>query len=137
MPLDTIAPERWISPKTWPCRMPDGSVRLNGSNDIWIGDVPPCSDERGPQTPAMREPHRRAGFIRFLEHLAIGAGTEVGISQAAGGSQKYTAGLLAAAGVAGFKEGADAWAGRDTKKQAAWHALSIVLGAGIAVAIKH
>jgi hypothetical protein len=75
--------------------------------------------------------------VALLEHLAIGAGTEVGISQIAGGAGKYPAGISAAAIVAGFKEGADASSGRDTKKQAAFHAISIVVGAGIAALVKH
>jgi hypothetical protein len=75
--------------------------------------------------------------LRTVEHLAIGAGVEIGVSQAAGGSRKYAAGLIAAGAVAGFKEGSDAVAGRDTKKMAAIHALTILAGAGFAVAVKH
>lgn len=67
----------------------------------------------------------------------LGAGTEVAISQIAGGPKKYAAGVSAAAIVAAFKEGADAEAGRDTPRQAAWHAFSIVLGAGIMAAARH
>ena len=82
--------------------------------------------------------HRPGIFLlKFIEHAAIGAGVEIGISQAAGGSQKYVAGLLAAGTVAGFKEGSDARSGRDSKKQAAWHAFSILVGAGIAAGLKH
>lgn len=75
--------------------------------------------------------------VHALEHLAIGAGVEIGVSQAAGGSHKYAAGLIAAGAVAGFKEGSDAVSGRDSKKQAAIHALTILAGAGLAVAVKH
>jgi hypothetical protein len=70
-----------------------------------------------------------------LEHLALGSGTEVAVSYAAGGPRKYGAGILAAGLVAGFKEGADAVAKRDTKKEAAFHALTIVAGAGIAIGV--
>jgi hypothetical protein len=70
-------------------------------------------------------------------HLGLGAGVEIGVSQAAGGPQKYGAGLLASGLVAGFKEASDAIAGRDTKKQAIFHALTIVAGAGIAAAAWH
>jgi hypothetical protein len=76
-------------------------------------------------------------ILHAVEHLAIGAGVEIGISQAAGGSHKYAAGLIAAGTVGGFKEGSDAVSGRDTKKRAAIHALTILAGAGIAVAVKH
>lgn len=75
--------------------------------------------------------------MTFAEHLALGAGTEAGISAIAGGGKKYPAGLTAVAVVAAFKEGADAVAGKDSKKQAAWHALSIVLGAGIVAGAWH
>lgn len=75
--------------------------------------------------------------LTALEHLALGAGTEVAVSQAAGGPQKYQAGLLASGIVAGFKEGADAVAGRDTKKQAFLHAITIIGGAGIAALAYH
>jgi hypothetical protein len=71
------------------------------------------------------------------EHVSLGAGVEIGIAQAAGGPHKYAAGLLAAGAVAGFKEGADAVAGRDTKKQAIWHAFSVMAGAGIAASVRH
>jgi len=50
---------------------------------------------------------------------------------------KWYPGIIAGGAVAGFKEGADAEAGRDTKKKAAWHALTILAGAGAVVAFKH
>src|SRR5215471_17050944 len=81
-------------------------------------------------TQAAAFPFRKV--LKVVGHLAIGAGTEVAVSQAAGGGKKWPAGLLAAGAVAGFKEGADAQAGRDTKKQAVIHALTIVAGAGAA-----
>jgi hypothetical protein len=52
-------------------------------------------------------------LLKFLEHAGLGAAVELGISQAAGGSSKYGAGVLSAGVVAGFKEGSDAIAGRD------------------------
>lgn len=73
-------------------------------------------------------------WLAFGEHLALGAGTEAGISYAAGGEAKWPAGLAAAALVAGFKEGADASADRDTKRQAAFHAFSVLLG-GVIIAL--
>ena len=56
------------------------------------------------------------------------------ICYTAGGDSKWKAGIAAAGLVAAFKEGADAVAHRDTRKQAAWHAFSILVGAGIAAA---
>ena len=86
-------------------------------------------------------PHYKKFFVHLGEHLALGAGTEVGISQLAGGPQKYTAGIVATGAVAGWKEGTDALdkdrKTGDTKKQAAWHAFSILAGAGIVAAIRH
>jgi hypothetical protein len=75
--------------------------------------------------------------LTFIEHLALGAGTEIAVSQVAGGPRKYGAGLLGAGITAGFKEGADWQAGRDTKKKAIRHFLMIALGAGIAAAAWH
>lgn len=76
-------------------------------------------------------------FVTLAEHVSLGAAVEVGVSQVAGGPQKFEAGLLAAGLVAGFKESADAIAGRDTRKQAAIHALEIVAGAGVMAAVRH
>ena len=73
----------------------------------------------------------------FAGHLALGAAVEPGIAAIAGGRQKYAAGLSAAALVAAFKEASDALAGRDTRKQAAWHAFSVLLGAGIVAGAWH
>ncbi len=64
----------------------------------------------------------------------MGAGTEMVVAQAADSQSKIAPGILAAGIVAGFKEGADAVARRDTKRMAAWHAFSILLGAGISAA---
>ena len=80
------------------------------------------------------KPHK---LVRFIGHLAIGAGTEAGISAIAGGPRKWPAGLTAATVVAAFKEGSDAVAGRDTRKQATVHALMIVAGAGIVALAWH
>jgi len=74
-------------------------------------------------------------FARFLEHVAIGAGVYATVSGTAG--WKPVPGLLGAGLIAGFKESSDAIAKRDTKKQAAFHAVSILIGAGITAAIKH
>jgi hypothetical protein len=86
-------------------------------------------------------PSPAQGVKKFLrraaEHVSLGAGVEIAVSQVAGGAHKYPAGILAAGLVAGFKEGSDAVAGRDTKKQAAWHAFCILAGAGSAAAVKH
>lgn len=76
-------------------------------------------------------------MVPISEHLAIGAGTEVGISELAGGSDKYAAGITAAALVAAFKEGTDAAAHKDTKRSAFIDAMEIVFGAGIVAAIRH
>jgi hypothetical protein len=88
-----------------------------------------------------RTHHYKKFFTHLAEHLAIGAATEIGISQLAGGPQKYTAGLVAVATVASFKEGTDALdpdkTTGDTKKQAAFHAATILVGAGIMAAIRH
>ena len=86
---------------------------------------------------AHARPKWKKVLIHAAEHVALGAGTEVAVSQVAGGPRKYWAGITAAGIVAGFKEGTDAVAGRDTKKQAAWHALTIMAGAGIAAAARH
>jgi len=74
---------------------------------------------------------------KLAAHFALGAGTELAVSQAAGGPRKYGAGILAGGAVGAFKEGADAQAGRDSKKKAALHAFTILAGAGIAAAAKH
>ena len=80
---------------------------------------------------------RKAEVARLAEHMAIGAATEVGISQLAGGSQKVAAGVTAAAAVAVAKEGSDYHNKKDSLKMAIIHAIEIVAGAGAAVAIKH
>lgn len=74
--------------------------------------------------------------LTVVEHLALGAGTQLAVSYAAGGPNKWPAGLVAAGIVAGFKEGADAVAKRDTPKQAAIHALTILAGAGVTAAVE-
>lgn len=78
-------------------------------------------------------------LLKVAEHVSLGAGTELGMYEIAGGSsrRRVAVGLSTAALVAGFKESADAVSGADTKKQAAWHAFSILAGAGIAAAVKH
>lgn len=83
------------------------------------------------------KPSKKKQFTVALEHLALGAGTEIAISQSAGGANHYPAGLVGAGLVAGFKEGSDAVSGRDSKKMAALHALTIVAGAGIAALVWH
>lgn len=82
---------------------------------------------------AQRHPHRHA-LVHFAEHVALGVGVELGISQIAGGgpNRRMAAGLSSAALVAGFKEGSDAISGRDTRREAAWHAFSQMIGAAIA-----
>ena len=80
---------------------------------------------------------RKAEVVRLAEHMAIGAGTEVGISQLAGGSQKVTAGVTASAAVAVAKEGSDYHNKKDSLKMAVIHALEIMAGAGTAVLIRH
>ena len=82
-------------------------------------------------------PWRWRDLVPISEHLGIGAGTEVGISELAGGPQKYAAGITAAALVAAFKEGSDVRAHRDTKRSGFVDALEIIAGAGIAAAIRH
>jgi len=67
--------------------------------------------------------------VRVAEHLAIGAGVQLAVSQAAGG--RWQPGLIAAGAVAAFKEGTDALDGKDTRGMAALHALTILAGAGI------
>jgi hypothetical protein len=86
------------------------------------------------QSPAQ---HVKRNLLRVVEHVALGAGVEIAVSRTAGGPGKYPAGIVAAGAVAGFKEGADAITGADTKKMAVWHALTILAGAGIAAAVKH
>jgi hypothetical protein len=81
--------------------------------------------------------HVKRNLLRVVEHVALGAGVEIAVSRTAGGPGRYPAGILAAGITAGFKEGADAISGADTKKMATWHALSILAGAGIAAAVKH
>ena len=71
--------------------------------------------------------------MNLAEHLALGAGAELGTSRAAGNFRNWPPGLVAVGLVAGFKEGADAISGRDTKREAIFHALSILAGAGIAI----
>jgi len=88
-----------------------------------------------PQAHAI--PKWKKVLVRVAEHVSLGAGTEIAVSQAAGGPKKYLAGISAAGIVAVVKEGSDVVAGRDTKKEAAWHALTIVAGAGIAAAARH
>jgi len=87
--------------------------------------------------PAAAAPRWLRATAKVAGHLTIGAATEIGVSQAAGGAEHWPAGLLAAGAVAGFKEGSDAVSGRDTRKQAVWHALTIVAGAGISAAAWH
>lgn len=88
--------------------------------------------------PAFAQPrHYKKFFTHLAEHLALGAATEIGVSQLADGPSKYAAGIVAAGVVAGFKEGTDARDKRDTKKQAAWHAFSILAGAGIMAEARH
>jgi hypothetical protein len=81
--------------------------------------------------------HVKSTLLKVAEHVSIGVGVEIAVSRTAGGPGKYPAGILAAGVVAGFKEGSDAVAGRDTRGQAAWHAFCILAGAGIAAAAKH
>lgn len=81
----------------------------------------------------------KKALLKVAEHVALGGGVELGMSQVAGGSsaRRVAVGLSSAALVAGWKEGSDAVCGSDTKKQAAWHAATQMLGAGAAAAIKH
>jgi hypothetical protein len=51
------------------------------------------------------------------------------VSGASGKFSNWPPGVVATGFVAGFKEGADAVAHRDTKKQAIFHALTILAGA--------
>jgi len=88
-------------------------------------------------SPAHAGPKWKKVLVRVVEHVSLGAGTEIAVSQTAGGPKKYLAGISAAGIVAVVKEGSDVIAGRDTKKEAAWHALTIVAGAGIAAAARH
>jgi hypothetical protein len=81
--------------------------------------------------------HIKRNLLRIAEHVAIGAGVEIAISRAAGGANKYTAGIIAGGAVAAFKEGSDAICGADSKRMAAIHALTILAGSGIAAAVKH
>ena len=81
--------------------------------------------------------HVKSTLLKVAEHVSIGVGVEIAVSRAAGGPNKYAAGIIAAGAVAGFKEGADAIAGRDTRGQAAWHAATILAGGVIAAAVKH
>lgn len=76
-------------------------------------------------------------LLKIAEHVAVGAGVEIAVSRTAGGPGKYPAGIVAVGLTAGFKEGADAVAGRDSKKMATWHALTILAGAGVAAAASH
>lgn len=86
---------------------------------------------------ATGAPRLLSKIAKPLEHALLGAGAEISVSQAAGGAQKWQAGLLAAGITAGFKEGADAVAHRDTPKRAALHAVEIVIGAGAAALAWH
>jgi hypothetical protein len=81
--------------------------------------------------------HVKSTLLKVAEHVSLGVGVEITVSRVAGGPNKYAAGIVAGGLVAGFKEGSDAVAGRDTKKQAAWHAATILAGAVIAAAAKH
>lgn len=87
--------------------------------------------------PLQAQSHKKAILKKLAEHVSLGAGIELGMSEIAGGKHKYPVGLSAAALVAGFKESADAIAGADTRKQAAWHATCIMIGAGIAAGVRH
>jgi hypothetical protein len=71
----------------------------------------------------------------ILGHLAIGAGVYSAVSGPI--DWKWYPGTIATGAVAGFKESADAIAGRDTKKQAVIHALTILAGAGAVAIAKH
>jgi enoyl-CoA hydratase/carnithine racemase len=75
--------------------------------------------------------------VTAIEHLALGAGTQLAVSQAAGGPSKYGAGLVATGILASVKEGSDVVAHRDTKKKAILHALTIMVGAGAVAAARH
>ena len=85
-------------------------------------------------TGVQAKPHK---LLQVLEHVSFGAGVEIGMSQAAGGPSHVAMGMGSAAIVAGLKEYADYQAGKDTKKQAITHALTIVAGAGIAAGAWH
>jgi hypothetical protein len=50
---------------------------------------------------------------------------------------RWYPGIIAAGATAGFKEGADAVADRDSRKMAILHALTILAGAGAVAAFKH
>ena len=79
---------------------------------------------------AQARPHPKLKAVaRVAEHLAIGAGVQFGVQRAAHG--QWQPGLIAAGAVAAFKEGTDALDGRDTKKMAALHALTIFAGASV------
>lgn len=69
--------------------------------------------------------------------MALGAGSYAGMGAIAGSQHRWQVGISGTALMAGFKEGADAEAGRDTTKQAVFHALSILAGAGIVAAAWH
>jgi hypothetical protein len=81
--------------------------------------------------------HIKRNLLKMVEHISVGTGVEIAVSRTAGGPNKFVAGIVAGGLVAGFKEGADAVAGRDSKKMAAIHALYILAGSGIAAAASH
>lgn len=86
---------------------------------------------------AFAAPHSiKKLLVKVAEHVSLGAATELGVAHA--GARRHAdwaAGLVAVGVVAAAKEGSDAIAGRDTIRQAAWHASMIALGGGIAAAV--
>jgi hypothetical protein len=76
-------------------------------------------------------------LLHAFEHVTLGAGIEIGTSQAAGGANHVAVGMTSTAIVAGLKEYADYQTGKDTFKMTIIHALEVVGGAGIAAGAWH
>lgn len=85
--------------------------------------------------PAAKRP--RVSISHLFEHLAIGAGSYAALGALAGPDRRWRVGLSGAALVAGWKEGTDAYNGKDSRKMAIFHALTILGGAGIVAAFWH
>lgn len=74
---------------------------------------------------------------QIVEHLLLGAGCYGALYAIAGSGRQGAVAGSGCALVAGAKEGSDAYAGRDTRKQAVIHAITILAGAGAVAAFKH
>lgn len=83
------------------------------------------------------KPNIKKGLLTVIEHVSLGAGTQAAVSYTANAQHpNWQAGLVGVGIMAAVKEGSDVVSGRDTKKQAAVHALTILAGAGVVATVE-